>query len=702
MKRLLIFFLALVPFFADAQYRYLSIPQSSNTPQSWRAILETDLPNIDWSKVYNTPTSYSGYGLSAPWLLASGGTLTGNNTISGSSLYSITLSGLTTFSSSSSGTQAITGGSSGTANSLLLNNGSFQLGNISTGWSIIGTSNLDLSYNGTPRLHIPTTSGVVQVPGGNGTLGFFDQLGGKALSSLVTSPGSGQNGYSLTWDNAGNQYTLTSVSGGGGGVSDGDKGDITVSSSGTVWSIDAGAVSYADIANGTGLSVLGRSANTSGVNADIAAGADFNILRRSGTSIGFGSIDLSQSGAVGTSRLPFANLAQVTARSILGVTGNATADVASIQGTTDQVLRVDGAGTGLSFGQVNLASSAAVTGVLKIPNGGTGSSTQNFVDLSTNQTSIAGQKTFTAKFQANWANPNDIAFGVNPSGTQGVANIQIMRGAHTMTFRNATGETMRVLQQSGTATTSNTNQIIYGIYQDGTVSAGHTGANYTGFFHNITKAGTQSASITDYAIVAQTGQMVMGAATPTGAAYLVDLQSTTQGFAPPRMTKTQRDAISSPGDGLLIYNTDSKSVDVYNGSSWNSATVQESTTTINTAAILTANATPVQLLAAPGAGKLIVITSPIVCKFKFGSAAFATNTDFKIYYGSGTSSFTATQSGLLTNTADAYRIVQQTDNGSLATTLENAGIFFKVDTGNPTSGTGSSLVISFTYRVISL
>lgn len=66
-----------------------------------------------------------------------------------------------------------------------------------------------------------------------------------------------------------------------------------------------------------------------------------------------------------TSDLPFANLTQGSARSVLGVAGNATADVASIQGTTDQVLRVTGAGTGIGFGAIDLSKSAAATGVLQ-------------------------------------------------------------------------------------------------------------------------------------------------------------------------------------------------------------------------------------------------------------------------------------------------------------------------------------------------
>jgi hypothetical protein len=75
-----------------------------------------------------------------------------------------------------------------------------------------------------------------------------------------------------------------------------------------------------------------------------------------------------------TGDLPFANLTQGSALSVLGVTGNATADVASIAAGTDhQVLRRSG--TSLAFGAINLASSNAVTGTLIVGNGGTGQTT---------------------------------------------------------------------------------------------------------------------------------------------------------------------------------------------------------------------------------------------------------------------------------------------------------------------------------------
>jgi hypothetical protein len=71
----------------------------------------------------------------------------------------------------------------------------------------------------------------------------------------------------------------------------------------------------------------------------------------------------------------FAKFQQMPTVSVLGVSGAATADVAAITGGGDQVLRMNAGATFLGFGAINLASSGAVTGILSVANGGTGSST---------------------------------------------------------------------------------------------------------------------------------------------------------------------------------------------------------------------------------------------------------------------------------------------------------------------------------------
>jgi len=58
------------------------------------------------------------------------------------------------------------------------------------------------------------------------------------------------------------------------------------------------------------------------------------------------------------------------------------------------------------------------------------------------------------------------------------------------------------------------------------------------------------------------GRIGFGTATPNARA-IIDLTSTTQGFLPPRMTTAQRDAISSPPAGLMIYNTTTNKLNVY-------------------------------------------------------------------------------------------------------------------------------------------
>jgi hypothetical protein len=55
---------------------------------------------------------------------------------------------------------------------------------------------------------------------------------------------------------------------------------------------------------------------------------------------------------------------------------------------------------------------------------------------------------------------------------------------------------------------------------------------------------------------------------PNEATAILQIDSTTKGFLPPRCNTTQQNAISSPAAGLIIYNTTTNKLMVYNGSAW--------------------------------------------------------------------------------------------------------------------------------------
>jgi hypothetical protein len=59
----------------------------------------------------------------------------------------------------------------------------------------------------------------------------------------------------------------------------------------------------------------------------------------------------------------------------------------------------------------------------------------------------------------------------------------------------------------------------------------------------------------------------IGTSVPSASAK-VEIASTTQGFLPPRMTTTQRDAIASPAAGLTIYNVTVNCLQWWNGTFW--------------------------------------------------------------------------------------------------------------------------------------
>ncbi len=94
-------------------------------------------------------------------------------------------------------------------------------------------------------------------------------------------------------------WLLTPGSGGGGGLSDGDKGDITVSSSASVWSIDAGVI----LSNLIAASAI----NSSKILDGTIAAADYADNSIAGTKIAFGSDaqgDLAYYNGTDWARLP--------------------------------------------------------------------------------------------------------------------------------------------------------------------------------------------------------------------------------------------------------------------------------------------------------------------------------------------------------------------------------------------------------------
>jgi len=67
--------------------------------------------------------------------------------------------------------------------------------------------------------------------------------------------------------------------------------------------------------------------------------------------------------------------------------------------------------------------------------------------------------------------------------------------------------------------------------------------------------------------VVTTGAGGIGTATPAASAQL-EVASTSKGFLPPRLTTAERDAISSPAAGLVLYNSTTNKLQVRTNTAW--------------------------------------------------------------------------------------------------------------------------------------
>ena len=151
--------------------------------------------------------------------------------------------------------------------------------------------------------------------------------------------------------------------------------------------------------------------------------------------------------------------------------------------------------------------------------------------------------------------------------------------------------------------------------------------------------------------LASHAQVGIGTSSPNAA---LDVTSTTQGFLPPRMTYAQRQAISSPATGLMIYCTDCGAggqAHVYNGTAWTNMIGGTATTEPPTVASTTA-ASNITSTSATSGGNITndfgnTIIAMGVC---WSIIPNPTTVDSKTIQSGTTGSFTSSITGLTSGT----------------------------------------------------
>jgi hypothetical protein len=198
---------------------------------------------------------------------------------------------------------------------------------------------------------------------------------------------------------------------------------------------------------------------------------------------------------------------------------------------------------GVSSGTLNTASFNSFFGFLSGSSNTTGTDNSFFGSSSGENNTTGSNNSFVGENSgfANTIGSNNIAFGNNAGR---------YAGSGTTAMTSVDNSIYLGYQTRGLNATGSTNEIVIGY-------------NVVGLGSNTTVIGNSSTTFGRWF-----GSLLIGTSTNVASSALT-VDSTTQGFLPPRMTAAQRAAIATPAEGLIVVQTDgTQGMYIYINATW--------------------------------------------------------------------------------------------------------------------------------------